>query len=69
MQWLQNATIAKQNSQLSAAGTIAEFVAKYFARNVVETTFRVRTLDVKVEYHITKCKSMGKKREITHIIL
>ena len=52
MQWQQNAMIAKQNSQLSAADTIAEFVAKYFARNVVETTFRVRILDVKVEYHI-----------------
>ena len=48
MQWPQNAMIVRQNSQLSEDDITAEFVAKYFAQNVVEIIFRVKILVVKV---------------------
>ena len=52
MQWPRSAMIVKQNLQLSEDVITAEFVAKYFAQNVVEIIFRVKTLAVKVNNRI-----------------
>ena len=52
MQWPRNAMIVKRNLQLSEDVITVEFVAKYFAQNVVEITFRVKTLAVKVNNRI-----------------
>ena len=48
MQWPRNAMIVKRNLQLSEDVITAEFVARYFAQNVVEIIFRVKILVVKV---------------------
>ena len=44
--------IVKRNLQLSEDVITVEFEAKYFAQNVVEITFRVKTLAVKVNNRI-----------------
>ena len=52
MQWLLSATTVKQSSLHFDVDITAEFVAKFFVRNVVEITFRVKTLAVKVNNRI-----------------